>query len=96
MPCTVIFELKEKPGNRGALCELLEEFFPVTRGFDGCLSIEAFGNSDDDGVLCVEQWASREHYNAYVAWRVERGDIDRAVQLCSEPPSVRFFDALPA
>jgi len=67
MACTVIFELREKPGQREALSELLEEFFPDTRCFDGCLSIEAFGNSDDDGLLCVEQWASRAHYEQYVA-----------------------------
>lgn len=94
MSCTVIFEIKEKPGQREALTELLAEFFPVTRSYDGCISIEAFGNSDGDGVLCVEEWVSKTHYEAYVAWRVERGDIDRAVQLCAEPPSVRFFEAI--
>lgn len=96
MPCTVIFEMKEKPGRRGDLEALLAEFLPVTREYEGCLSIEAFGNSDDDGILCVEQWQSRPHYDAYLAWRIERGDIDRVVQHCADQPSVRFFEALSA
>jgi quinol monooxygenase YgiN len=96
MRCTVIFEMKEKPGQRAALEEILQEFLPVTREKEGCISIEAYGNSEEDGILCVEQWASRDQYNAYLAWRIDRGDIDRVVQLCAEQPSVRFFNAIDA
>jgi quinol monooxygenase YgiN len=96
MSCTVIFEMKEKPGQRGDLQALLQEFLPVTRERDGCISIEAFGNSDENGILCVEHWQSRPQYDAYLAWRVERGDIGRVVQLCAEQPSVRFFEAVSA
>lgn len=94
MSCTVIFEMKEKPGQRADLETLLAEFLPVTRERDGCISIEAFGNTDSDGILCVEQWETRAQYDAYLAWRIERGDIDRALQLCAEQPSVRFFEAI--
>ena len=96
MVCTVIFELKENPGQRPALEALLQEFLPVTREREGCISIDAFGNSDTDGILCVEHWATRAHYDAYLGWRVERGDIERVMQLCAEPPSLRFFTAIDA
>jgi len=96
MRCTVIFELKEKPGQRPALEQILREFLPVTRERAGCISIEAFGNSDTDGILCVEHWESRKHYDEYLAWRIERGDIDRVVQLCAEQPVLRFFGDIDA
>ena len=96
MRSTVIFVMKEKSGQRAALEAILQEFLPVTRERDGCISIEAYGNSDVEGILCVEQWASRPQYDAYLGWRIERGDIDRVVQLCAEQPSVRFFEAVDA
>jgi quinol monooxygenase YgiN len=89
-----MFELKEKPGERPALEAILRDFLPITRQREGCISIDAFGNSDADGILCVEYWETRAHYEAYLAWRIERGDIERVVQLCAEQPSLRFFTAI--
>lgn len=92
MVCMVILELQEKPGGRGEVIDLIADFLPDTRQRDGYIEILTLANTEGDGVVLVEKWESRAHYDAYLGWRVERGDIDRIMSLCAAPPSIRYFD----
>ena len=64
-----------------------------TRKYDGCQGVETFNNQDDPNQLVlVEKWESRQHYEAYLAWRTESGALDAVVSMTSGAPSIRYFD----
>jgi quinol monooxygenase YgiN len=65
---------------------------PDTRQRDGYIGIETFANMDADGIVLIEKWQSRAHYQAYFNWRMERGDIARIASLCSGQPSIRYYE----
>ena len=43
-------------------------------------------------MVAVEDWNSRQHYEKYLAWRTERGDLDKLVGWIQGDPSIRYFD----
>jgi hypothetical protein len=43
-------------------------------------------------VILIEQWASRADYEAYIAFRTERGDMERMAQMVAEPPRLDYWD----
>jgi len=72
-----------------------DEILPVTRKYDGCQTLVMTQNQDDaKHFVLVETWTSRGHYDRYLAWRKERGDLDRILPMLSEPPTFKFFDAV--
>ena len=73
--------LAEFPCNPGKGREFLEQaMLPAleeTRAFDGCESIETYVDADNpDHVILWEKWASREQYEAYIAWRMATGFVE--------------------
>lgn len=93
MAARVLLEAKAKPGTGNDLVAVFKSILPETRAYEGCISIEVLQNSDDaDNLVLVEVWATRGHYENYLAWRRERGDLDRLAQVLAEPPSIRHFD----
>ncbi len=68
------------PCNPGKGEEFLGILMPAladTRAFEGCESIETYVDQDNpDHVYIWEKWASRENYEAYLAWRLESGMLD--------------------
>jgi quinol monooxygenase YgiN len=79
--------------------EASENFFntlvsvlPDTRTFDGCISVTPHRDLDDASrILLIEEWESREHYLAYLQWRVETGLIDAISPMLSSDPVTNFF-----
>lgn len=48
----------------------------ATKTFPGCKDVRIVQHKDDPcRFLFVELWESEEAYNAYVAWRTERGEF---------------------
>ena len=43
-------------------------------------------------LVLVERWATRKHYEDYLAWRQQRGDLDKLAAALAGPPSIRYFD----
>lgn len=97
MACTVILEIRVKSENVDNMGEGFKGLFPDTRSYDGCIDIYATQNQDDpQNFVIVETWETRPKYEAYLAWRTERGDMDNMATLLEGEPSIRFFDRLGA
>lgn len=88
---TVIVEGKVKDND--AFDQLLRDVLGDTRAYDGCEGITAQRNVDDaSGVMLIEHWESRAHYEKYLAWREETGVLGQLAGLLDGPPSIRFFE----
>lgn len=95
MSVTVLMEPTIAPGKTEEMVALMTEILPDTRTFDGCEGVVMHRDQDaPERVILIEQWASRGHFEAYFAWRGERGDGDRLGALSAGPPSVRYLDAI--
>lgn len=93
MTCQVILEFKAKPGAIEKAKAWLRSVLPDTRGFEGCLTLYCIQDQDEpDAILIIEQWAKRENYEKYLAWRGERGDMETFGSFMAGPPKIRFFD----
>jgi quinol monooxygenase YgiN len=93
MTCIVIFEANAKKGTGMQLVEAFRTILPDTRNKNGCQGVEVTANLDDaDNLVLVERWATREDYETYLAWRQQRGDIDKLTGLLAGPPSIRYFN----
>jgi quinol monooxygenase YgiN len=93
MTCIVVLEATAKKGAGTQLVEAFRGLLPDTRGREGCERVEVGTNLDNpDGLVLVERWATRKNYEDYLAWRQERGDLDKLATLLAEPPSIRYFN----
>ncbi len=93
MSVRVILEFKANTGTGNDLVSAFRSTLAEARNFEGCSSIELLQNSDDaDNLVLVQEWESREHHGKYLAWRNERGDIDRRAEALAEPPKFRYFE----
>lgn len=72
--------LVEFPCNSGqgeVLLKTLTAALVDTRAFEGCEAIETYTDQENpDLVVLWEKWATRENYEAYLAWRMETGLMD--------------------
>ena len=93
MSILVIFEFNAKPEHTKDITTFLRDGLFHTRGFDGCNSITIHENQDDrNNIVFVENWDSKEQYEKYLAWRTDRGDVDKLISWMASPPSIRRFD----
>src|SRR5579871_5657949 len=97
MSVIVLFCPKAAPGQEEAVRSMLAEILPDTRAFDGCESLTAHRDVDDPAeIVLIERWRSRERYDAYLQWRVERGDVERLGALLAGPPVIRYLEDVDA
>lgn len=96
MEILVLVEAVAKPGFVTQLVQGLEQGLPQTRSADGCHNIRTYLEDDGRTVVAVEHWQSKEHYDRYLAWRVESGAMEMLGQLLEAPPKIRFFSTLAA
>ena len=93
MGILVIVELTTKPDKAKEFLSTLAAMLPDTRGFDGCEVCNVYVDQDDPTRLSiVETFTSRAHYDRYMAWRGERGDLEPLGGMLAGPPVARFFD----
>jgi heme-degrading monooxygenase HmoA len=93
MPCYVMLEFTAKKGTGPVLLEGLRAALPVTRGKDGCRSLELTVNQNNtDNMIIVMRWESRRHYETYRAWREANGDVKSFSEATESGLSTRFFD----
>lgn len=93
MSVKVFLELHLKPEVVDAVKGGFGETLLATRAFEGCEDITVLQSQDDPNTLVlVEQWATREHYEAYLRWRTERGEMEGMNTISTEPYQIRYFD----
>jgi quinol monooxygenase YgiN len=97
MAIMVLLEGKAKAETVDRLKAALPKIFPVTRQYDGCRGITAYVGADDGRtIVFVEYWATKGHYERYLAWRTETGVIAELVSMLEAPPSIRHFEQVEA
>ena len=96
MSTHVVNEFHAKPGRGDDVLALLLELSPESRGRPGCEAISIRRNQDDpNNVIGDTRWATRQHYDDYLAWRTQHGYTARFDQMLSEPMLIRYFDEIP-
>jgi len=97
MVCIVIAEFTGKDSAGPALLECLSKMVRETRKKEGAISIDICVDQDNsDRIVLVERWDSRSHHERYVAYRQERGDIDKIMTMLSGPPQFIWSDLMDA
>jgi quinol monooxygenase YgiN len=92
MSILYILELTIEPDKVDEYLAQFPGVLPDTRAFDGCEEITVHQNEEDPtDVVLLERWASKEHHQKYMAWRQERGDMERLSQGLAGPPKTRYF-----
>ena len=75
---TVTLEMTFNPGVGEAFTASLPETLKETAARPGFRNIRAVRHKDDpDRILLIEQWDSVKHYEDYLAWRTQRGDMEK-------------------
>jgi quinol monooxygenase YgiN len=93
MTTQVILEFRAKSDCIERARSFLKRVLPDTRGYDGCVTLHVVQNQDDPaGIMIVEQWETRGHYEHYLAWRTASGVMDEFGAMMDGPPTIRFFD----
>ena len=78
MSVSVLFSGTLKWGKKGEFTELCREALKVTRAHEGCQTIDlTYHTENENNWVLTETWDSKEHYEKYVAFRVEDGTVDR-------------------
>jgi quinol monooxygenase YgiN len=86
MTCIVILEVTAKKGAGMQLVETFRALLPDTRNKDGCQGVEVTTNLNNaDNLVLVQRWATRKHYENYLAWRQQRGDVDKLAEDAARP-----------
>lgn len=88
----VTFSIKVKPENLEELKRWFKNELHNTRTFEGCNDLSVHIDQDDPNHLfLLGKWASRESREKYIAWREERGDLEKFVAWLSEPPITNYL-----
>ena len=91
MSVLVLLEVSLKPENVDDFMNFMKSELRHTRGFDGCNGLTVHKNQDDsNNMVIVEDWDSRQQYEKYLAWRTERGDLEKLAALLTGEPSIRY------
>ncbi|SHJ56603.1 MULTISPECIES: putative quinol monooxygenase [Cycloclasticus] len=92
MSINVILDLQVSTENREKLLNTFEAILPDTRAFKGCQEIVVTSNDDDPlNIVVLEKWDSREDHKSYMAWRSERGDLEKLGTLLTAPPTTKYL-----
>ena len=95
MGVIITFDVTAKAGQADALQAFFNETLPDTRKFEGCISVALHSENDHpDNIFMVEEWSSKSAYAKYLAWRGERGDFEKLMNLIKGEPVIRFFDRI--
>lgn len=88
----VQFQLDATDASGKALTQFFDGILPATLTHNGNQSAQYFVNQDDPSkILLLEKWDSKEAFDAYLKWRVEKGDFSTLKSLLEADPIVTFF-----
>jgi quinol monooxygenase YgiN len=97
MSVHVATEFRTKPQYADGLVAALTEALPDSINHEGCQAISLRRNQDDaTNIVSFTRWATRQHYEDYLAWRTEHGMTDDIGELLTEPMTITYFDEVVA
>jgi quinol monooxygenase YgiN len=92
MSVKVVLEFHLKPDAVGEVKASFREVLPDTRAFKGCENISVMQSQEDPNLLVIlEQWDTRESYEAYYKWRSDTGTIAMINGLCTAPLEPKYY-----
>ncbi len=91
MSVMVTVEWPAKPETLSEFLEVLRQALVDTRAYEGCENVQTFLEESTGSVLLVELWATGEHQQAYMNWRMETGLMDAIGGYLNSVPVVRTF-----
>ena len=92
--CTVTWIIK--PGSVDVFVKVLTGMFSETRTHDGFINIRLQRSATAaNEFLLIQEWETTQHHQAYVAFRGERGDLDRLAALTVGPTPIQYWEASP-
>ena len=77
MSVMITLEMPVKPDVLEDYLNILKGALVETRSYKGCRSVTTLVDQETSSIVLVEEWDSAEDQQAYIAWRVETGLIDR-------------------
>ncbi len=86
MAVVVLLTLAPAEGQFSIVKSAMKKTLPDTRAYAGCLGVWACVDERANEVLVYQRWLDLESQQAYIAWRRERGDLDRMAPLLAAPP----------
>ncbi|MET7488698.1 antibiotic biosynthesis monooxygenase family protein [Streptomyces sp. NPDC005538] len=93
MSVHVTTEMKTRPEHTEEVIAALSRALPDSLAHDGCEAISLRLDQDSPtAVVSFTQWATRSHYEEYLAWRTETGMTDEIDRMLTEPLLIRYFD----
>jgi quinol monooxygenase YgiN len=96
MSTIVTNEFHAKRGRGADVLALLLTLAPESKGRPGCETISIRRNQDDpENLIGDTQWATRQHYDDYLAWRTENGFTAKFDDMLAEPMLIRYYDDVP-
>lgn len=86
---TVTLLMKVKEGRAEEFSSGLPALIRETSSSPGARSVRAFRNGESaNAILFVEERESEEVFRKYIAWRTERGDMEKLGQMLSPPAEI--------
>lgn len=83
----VLAELTVKPDKVEEFLAYAVANLPISRGYAGNIAFDILiDEARPECVIFYEEWESAEAQRAYLAWRVEAGDLTDLLSFLAEPP----------
>ena len=90
----IFLEVTVKEEKVNEFKQLLSKYLPVTRKYDGFIDIKIHKNTIDNTFILYEEWATVQHYEAYLKWRTDTGVMDILGNTFASPPTIRYWNTL--
>jgi quinol monooxygenase YgiN len=91
----MLAELQIKPGQREAFLDYTAENLNISRSAAGNVAFDILvDESNPETVMFYEVWASAEAQQAYMAWRIERGDLTTLMSFLAGEPKFTALRSL--
>lgn len=88
----VLAELTIRPDRLEAFLDYVVESLQASRSYPGNIAFDILiDEADPDRVRFYEVWDSPTAQQAYMAWRVQAGDLTTLLSFLTEPPKVTLL-----
>ena len=91
MSYRVMLESKIKLELKKPLFIFLEENLPNVRSFKGCMNVTVLFDEQSGDMLFDEEWISKEHHQAYLAFIQDNGVLADLAAFLQGPPKINYY-----